>query len=258
LNRHVHNNKIGTFEQTVFPLVGSDLQIPDDILDARPKFRSGFSFLTTAVGPGGFPSRIEGNPPPPEIAFCGRSNVGKSSLLNGIARQHGLAKSSNTPGKTQEVNFFPSHSNELTLVDLPGYGYGRAPLHAVDSWNVLIGDYIRSRECLRRVLVLCDARRGGLVDLDKRFLDLLLDFRVPFQIVFTKVDLLSATEFHKLFVNVREQLLPYAAAAPAGRGLVPFFHAVSAKRNIGLDSLRNDISLAARSKPRTMLNLSPE
>ena len=124
----------------------------------------------------------------PEIVFSGRSNVGKSSLLNAICRRHGLARTSKTPGRTQTLNFFNVGDN-FRLVDLPGYGYAKAPKAVVQQWSEMVEDYVtrRSPEVLRMVYVLMDSRRG-IMELDLEWIGLLYTARVPFKMVFTKGD----------------------------------------------------------------------
>ena len=121
-----------------------------------------------------------------EVAFAGRSNVGKSSLINALTGQKALARTSNTPGRTRELNFFAAHE-ALTIVDMPGYGYARASKRAIDNWTRLVFDYLRGRSNLRRVYVLIDARHG-VKDNDREALDLLDQAAVSYQIVLTKCD----------------------------------------------------------------------
>ncbi|MEM9357525.1 MAG: ribosome biogenesis GTP-binding protein YihA/YsxC, partial [Pseudomonadota bacterium] len=117
----------------------------------------------------------------PEIAFAGRSNVGKSSLINAIANRKSLARTSNTPGRTQELNFFTVGAGDFYFVDMPGYGFAKAPKSKVDAWTSLIKDYLRGRTTLRRVFVLVDARHG-LKPIDREIFTLLDEAAVTYQI----------------------------------------------------------------------------
>ncbi|MGI9422407.1 MAG: ribosome biogenesis GTP-binding protein YihA/YsxC, partial [Hyphomicrobiaceae bacterium] len=126
----------------------------------------------------------------PEIAFAGRSNVGKSSLINAVANRRNLARTSNTPGRTQELNFFTVGAGDFYFVDMPGYGFAKAPKAKVEAWTDLIKAYLRGRPTLRRVFVLVDARHG-LKDVDHQILSLLDEAAVAYQIVLTKIDKLK-------------------------------------------------------------------
>lgn len=148
----------------------------------------------------------------PELAFIGRSNVGKSSLINALTGRKGLARASNTPGRTQELNFFLL-GNKLMLVDLPGYGYARAPKKLVDRWNELIRGYLRGRPNLRRVILLIDSRRG-LMESDHEMMTLLDDAAVSYQCVLTKADKLSASQAEKMLAETLEGLKGHPAAYP--------------------------------------------
>jgi len=168
-----------------------------------------------------------------EVAFAGRSNVGKSSLINALTGQSGLARTSNTPGRTQELNFFTPGPG-LMLVDMPGYGYAEAPKPLVDSWNRLIRDYLRGRVSLRRVYVLIDARHGLKAN-DLETLDLLDSSAVSYQIVLTKAD--------KLKPGGIERVIAETAAAVARRPAAhPTIIATSSEKGAGLDRLRAEIA----------------
>ncbi len=170
--------------------------------------------------------------PPPdglEVAFAGRSNVGKSSLINALTGQKTLARTSNTPGRTREINFFASDA-PLVIVDLPGYGYAAAPKAAIKAWTRLIHDYLRGRPNLARVYLLIDARHG-LKDSDGPVLETLDQAAVSYQVVLTKVDKLSSGEVAKICDTVAAGLAKRAAAHPE-------IIVTSATSGRGIDTLR--------------------
>jgi GTP-binding protein len=169
-----------------------------------------------------------------EIAFAGRSNVGKSSLLNALVRQGGLARTSNTPGRTQELNYFESPGEPLFLVDMPGYGYAKAPVEKVAAWGALVTDYLRGRTTLARVFLLIDARHG-IKPTDEQIAEILDDAAVTYQAVLTKADKINAYELEK----VRE-----ATAAALSKHPAAFPHVIetSAEKNLGIDELRATIA----------------
>ena len=150
---------------------------------ARKLFAGPVSFLRSAPALKHLPDAIA-----PEIAFAGRSNVGKSSLLNALAGRNALARTSNTPGRTQELNFFDvGKPPVLRLVDMPGYGFAKAPKDVVKQWRFLVNDYLRGRQALKRALVLIDARHG-IKDVDTEILDMLDAAAVSYHLVLTKAD----------------------------------------------------------------------
>ncbi|MCX5567969.1 ribosome biogenesis GTP-binding protein YihA/YsxC [Kaistia nematophila] len=171
-----------------------------------------------------------------EIAFAGRSNVGKSSLINALTNRIGLARTSNTPGRTQELNFFTSGSG-LSIVDMPGYGYAEAPKKLVDAWNRMIRDYLRGRVSLRRVYVLIDSRHGIKAN-DKLTLDLLDETAVSYQIVLTKVDKLKTGELAKVKAATESAIARRPAAYPT-------VIATSSETGEGMDLLRAEIAQLA-------------
>ncbi len=151
-----------------------------------------------------------------EIAFAGRSNVGKSSLINALTRRKSLARTSNTPGRTQELNFFhlaPQTEGGLWLVDMPGYGYARESKTKIEKWNRLLTAYLRGRANLRRVFLLVDSRHGLKAN-DIEMMDDLDRTAVVYQIVMTKVDKISAAEQERLLAATAQQLRKRPAAYP--------------------------------------------
>lgn len=159
-------------------------------------------------------ARAEGLPSGelPEVAFAGRSNVGKSSLINALTGRRTLARTSNTPGRTQQLNFFDL-GGRLMIVDLPGYGYAKAPKGEVDRWNRLIRLYLKGRVGLRRVCVLIDARHG-LKASDRQVMDMLDEAAVTYQIVLTKIDKARAGELAKRREEIAAETAKRAAAFP--------------------------------------------
>ena len=156
---------------------------------------------------------MDGLPPADriEICFAGRSNVGKSSLINALTGRKGLARASNTPGRTQEINFFTA--GDIYVVDLPGYGFANAPLAVVEKWQRLLKRYLSGRQTLRRVFVLIDARHGAKA-VDEEIMSLLDSSAVTFQVVMTKVDKLKSAELHTSLDKTRAALAKHPAAFP--------------------------------------------
>ena len=148
----------------------------------------------------------------PEIAFAGRSNVGKSSLINKLLNRKGIAKTSSTPGRTQSINFILVNQ-ACYLVDLPGYGYANAPLPVVEKWQKLLKQYLSGRQTLRRAFVLIDARHG-VKKVDEEILSLLDSAAVTFQVVLTKADKVKEKEREKVLNQVRDALSNHPAAFP--------------------------------------------
>ncbi|MEO0543159.1 MAG: ribosome biogenesis GTP-binding protein YihA/YsxC [Pseudomonadota bacterium] len=193
----------------------------------------------------GVPS-MEFLPPlgPPEIAFAGRSNVGKSSLINALTGKNGLARTSNTPGRTQELNFFvpEGHSGgmddlpPLAIVDMPGYGYAEAPKEKVDAWTELVMDYLRGRVTLKRVFLLIDSRHGIKAN-DKDVMKLLDSAAMSYQIVLTKTDKIKPPAVEKLITKTLQDIVKNPAAFPE-------VIATSSEKGRGMDDLRRAIQNA--------------
>jgi len=156
---------------------------------------------------------MDGLPPADrvEVCFAGRSNVGKSSLINALTGRKGLARASNTPGRTQEINFFTA--GDIYVVDLPGYGFANAPVAVVEKWQRLLKQYLQGRQTLRRVFVLIDARHGAKA-VDEEIMSLLDSAAVTFQVVMTKVDKLRGDALDASLDKTRAALAKHPAAFP--------------------------------------------
>jgi GTP-binding protein len=164
-----------------------------------------------------------------EVCFAGRSNVGKSSLINALTGRKSLARASNTPGRTQEINYFALGDSRY-LVDLPGYGYAEAPVPVVAKWQALLKSYLAGRQTLRRAFVLVDARHG-IKAVDDEILTLLDRSAVTFQAVLTKVDKISRTERDAVIEQVKAALAKHAAAYPQ-------IVVTSSEKGEGIETLR--------------------
>jgi len=171
---------------------------------------------------------------PAEVAFAGRSNVGKSSLINALAGRHDLARASNTPGRTRELNYFVAGEGELALVDLPGYGYAKAEKAAVKTWQRLIRSYLEGRPRLKRVFLLIDARHGPKAA-DEETMSLLDEAAVNYQLVLTKSDKCSAEELKRARAEAGESARKRPAAHPE-------VIVSSAKTGEGIAKLRAEIA----------------
>lgn len=191
--------------QLPFPLA----EAPEAVVaeTGRKLFAGQSEFLKGVVAMSGLPpaDRIE-------VCFAGRSNVGKSSLINALTGTKGLARASNTPGRTQEINFF-TQGPELYLVDLPGYGYANAPLAVVEKWQRLLKQYLSGRQTLRRAFVLIDTRHG-VKKVDEEIMKLLDSAAVTFQVVMTKADKVKEKDRAKILDQVRDALSKHPAAYP--------------------------------------------
>jgi len=167
----------------------------------------------------------------PEVAFAGRSNVGKSSLINALTGRNALARTSNTPGRTQELNFFDVGTPlRFRLVDMPGYGYAKAPRDMLKQWRFLVNDYLRGRAVLKRVNVLIDSRHG-IKEVDTGLLDMLDESAVSYRIILTKADKVKASELAAVTARTGEAIRKRPAAHPE-------IIATSSEKGMGLPELR--------------------
>ncbi|MEM7242666.1 MAG: ribosome biogenesis GTP-binding protein YihA/YsxC [Pseudomonadota bacterium] len=194
---------------------------------ARKFFAQGAEFLKGVVA-------MDGMPPADrlEICFAGRSNVGKSSLINALTGRKALARTSNTPGRTQEINFFTLGSTHY-LVDVPGYGFAKAPLDVVSKWQALLKAYLSGRPSLRRVFLLIDARHGPK-PVDEEIMALLSSAAVTFQVVLTKIDKVKKGELYAVIQKTEKVLAKYPAA-------FPFYVLTSSEKGEGIATLRHII-----------------
>ena len=202
---------------------------PDLEEDARKLFSGPIEFLKSAPELKFLPE-----PEAPEIAFAGRSNVGKSSLLNALTNRKALARTSNTPGRTQELNFFDvGNPIRIRLVDMPGYGFAEAPRDLVKRWRHLVNDYLRGRQVLKRVLVLIDSRHG-LKPIDREVMQMLDDAAVSYHLVLTKSDKLKASALGRIYEDVAAEATRHPAAHPS-------IFTTSSETGSGISELRTAI-----------------
>jgi GTP-binding protein len=200
---------------------------------ARKLFAGPVDFLKSAPSLKFLP-----DPDYPEIAFAGRSNVGKSSLLNALTNRKGLARTSNTPGRTQELNFFDvGQPPQIRLVDMPGYGFAEAPKDMVKRWRFLVNDFLRGRSVLRRAIVLVDSRHG-LKPVDVEIMEMLDGAAVNYQLVLTKADKVKPTDLAQTLERTIAEAAKHAAAHPQ-------LIATSSETGAGISELRTAILEAA-------------
>lgn len=197
----------------------------DELKNGARLFEQPWHFVKGVVDLDGLPDE-----PWPEVAFAGRSNVGKSSLINALVRQTGLARTSNTPGRTQELNYFAPQDGGFHLVDLPGYGFAKAPHDKVRQWTEFIKTYLSGRPHLARAFVLIDARHG-LKPVDQTIMDLLSETAVAYQVVLTKIDKLKGGALENVHAAVEQKI----AKAPAA---IPQVIETSSEKTIGIAELR--------------------
>ena len=204
---------------------------PSAVETGRLLFAKGSEFLKGVVAMDGMPpdDRIE-------VCFAGRSNVGKSTLINALTGRKALARASNTPGRTQEINFFTTADSHY-LVDLPGYGFAKAPVKTVEKWQRLLKAYLAGRATLRRAFVLIDARHG-IKSVDQDILKLLDTSAVAFQVVLTKADKVKAKDRDAVLAQVRAALQSHPAAFPE-------IVVTSSETGDGIDTLRAIIATLA-------------
>ena len=204
--------------------------VDDDLVErARKLFSGKVEFLLSAPA-------LEFLPEPevPEIAFGGRSNVGKSSLLNALTGRKAIARTSVTPGRTQELNFFDvGDPLQFRLVDMPGYGFAKAPPAVVEKWRRLVRDFLRGRVVLKRTLLLIDSRHG-VKPVDAEMMKMLDEAAVGYRIVLTKADKIKATELEKVTAETIAEARKHPAA-------FPIVHVTSAEKGMGIAELRADV-----------------
>ena len=202
---------------------------------ARKLFAGPIEFLKSAPELKFLPDPIV-----PEIAFAGRSNVGKSSLLNALANRNGLARTSNTPGRTQELNVFDvGQPLQLRLVDMPGYGFAEAPKDLLRLWHALVNDYLRGRAVLKRALVLIDSRHG-LKDVDRDMMRMLDEAAMSYHLVLTKADKVKPSALGAIYEGVGSEARKHPAAHPR-------IFTTSSETGSGIAELRTAIFEAATS-----------
>ncbi len=213
---------------TVLPFPIAETPDPQTVERGRLLFAGETEFVKGVVAMSGLPPADR-----MEVCFAGRSNVGKSSLINALTGRKGLARASNTPGRTQEINYFTAGESHY-LVDLPGYGYANAPLPVVAKWQKLLKQYLSGRQTLRRAFVLIDARHG-VKKVDEEILSLLDSAAVTFQCVLTKTDKVKARDGDTVLAQTRNALSKHPAAFPE-------LILTSSEKGDGIETLRATIA----------------
>jgi GTP-binding protein len=199
----------------------------DDLAErARRLFSGRVEFLKSAPALKFLP-----DPDAPEVAFCGRSNVGKSSLLNALTGRKAIARTSVTPGRTQELNFFDvGDPLAFRLVDMPGYGFAKAPPKLVEQWRRLVRDFLRGRQVLKRTLLLIDSRHG-VKPVDAEMMRMLDEAAVGYRIVLTKADKVKASDLAAVLAATEAEARKHPAA-------FPLVHVTSSETKLGIEELR--------------------
>lgn len=201
----------------------------DQIARAEKLFSGPVTFLKSAPALKFLPE-----PDVPEVALCGRSNVGKSSLLNAITGRKSIARTSVTPGRTQELNFFDVGDPLLfRLVDMPGYGFAKAPVKTVETWRRLVRDFLRGRVVLKRTLLLVDARHG-IKPVDAEMMAMLDEAAVGYRVVLTKADKVKASELAQTVERTQAEARKHVAAHP-------MVHVTSSEKGMGIAELRGAV-----------------
>jgi GTP-binding protein len=205
---------------------------PDELALGEVLFRTAWEFVLSSP-------TLEFLPPMRglEIAFAGRSNVGKSSLINALVKHHGLARTSNTPGRTQDLNYFRAPDRQVFMVDMPGYGFAQAPKDKVAEWTQVVRGFLRGRQNLGRVFLLIDARHG-LKPVDHDLMEMMDTSAVSYQAVLTKADKIKPHELARVIAETEVALAKHPAS-------FPFLVATSSETGAGIADLRAAIALLA-------------